>query len=103
MIVGLILAKQFSGNRLTINPGGKGANQAVLCGTSGRRGNYGRCIGGDMYGELIAKTLKKTNIDATYVKVLPGEHTGTAHITVAENDNTIIIVIKALMTWLNRA
>lgn len=83
------------GNKLTINPGGKGANQAVAAARLGAEVTMVGCIGDDMYGELIAKTLKENNIDATYVKVLPGEHTGTAHITVAENDNTIIVIKAA--------
>lgn len=53
------------------------------------------CIGDDVYGQLVQKALKENNVDATYVKVLPGENSGTAHITVAENDNSIIVIKAA--------
>lgn len=53
------------------------------------------CIGDDVYGQLVLKALKENNVDATYVKVLPGENSGTAHITVAENDNSIIVIKAA--------
>lgn len=53
------------------------------------------CIGDDVYGQLVLKALKENNVDSTYVKVLPGENSGTAHITVAEDDNTIIVIKAA--------
>lgn len=83
------------GNRLTINPGGKGANQAVAAARLGADVLMIGCVGDDMYGELVLKTLQENKIDTKYVKVLPGEHSGTAHITVAENDNSIIVIKAA--------
>ena len=72
------------GNRLTISPGGKGANQAVAAARLGADVMMVGCIGDDVYGQLVLKALKENNVDSTYVKVLPGENSGTAHITVAE-------------------
>lgn len=83
------------GKRLTVSPGGKGANQAVAAARLGADVMMVGCIGDDVYGQLVQKNLQENNIDATYVKVLPGENTGTAHITVAEDDNTIIVVKAA--------
>lgn len=83
------------GNRLTINPGGKGANQAVAAARLGAEVMMVGCIGDDVYGQIVQKTLKENNIDARYVKVMPGENSGTAHITVAEDDNTIIVIKAA--------
>ena len=83
------------GNRLTVNPGGKGANQAVAAARLGAEVIMVGCIGDDVYGQLVQKALKENNVDATYVKVLPGENSGTAHITVAENDNSIIVIKAA--------
>ena len=83
------------GNRLTVNPGGKGANQAVAAARLGAEVKMVGCIGDDVYGQLVQKALKDNNVDATYVKVLPGENSGTAHITVAENDNSIIVIKAA--------
>ena len=83
------------GNRLTVNPGGKGANQAVAAASLGAEVKMVGCIGDDVYGQLVLKALKENNVDSTYVKVLPGENSGTAHITVAENDNSIIVIKAA--------
>ena len=83
------------GNRLTVNPGGKGANQAVAAARLGAEVKMVGCIGDDVYGQLVQKALKDNNVDATYVKVLSGENSGTAHITVAENDNSIIVIKAA--------
>lgn len=83
------------GNRLTVNPGGKGANQAVAAARLGAEVKMVGCIGDDVYGQLVLKALKENNVDATYVNVLPGENSGTAHITVAENDNSIIVIKAA--------
>ena len=83
------------GNRLTVNPGGKGANQAVAAARLGADVKMVGCIGDDVYGQLVLKALKDNNVDSTYVKVLPGENSGTAHITVAENDNSIIVIKAA--------
>ena len=82
------------GNRLTINPGGKGANQAVA---AARLGAEVMMVGTlvTMFMVRLCKKLKENNIDARYVKVLPGENSGTAHITVAEDDNTIIVIKAA--------
>ena len=83
------------GNRLTVNPGGKGANQAVAAARLGAEVKMVGCIGDDVYGQLVLKDLKENNVEDTYVKVLPGENSGTAHITVAENDNSIIVIKAA--------
>ena len=83
------------GDRLSINPGGKGLNQAVAAARLGAEVMMVGCIGDDVYGQLLLDTMKKNNIDSRYVKTLPGENSGTAHITVAEDDNTIIVIKAA--------
>lgn len=83
------------GDRLSINPGGKGLNQAVAAARLGAEVMMVGCIGDDVYGTLLQKTMEQNGIDSRHVKVLPGENTGTAHITVAENDNTIIVIKAA--------
>lgn len=83
------------GSRLTVSPGGKGANQAVAAARLGAQVVMVGCIGDDVYGQLVQKALADNNIDSRYVKVLPGESSGTAHITVAEDDNNIIVIKAA--------
>lgn len=83
------------GKKLNLYPGGKGANQAVAAARLGAEVTMVGCIGDDMYGEMMLKTLKENNIDCSCLEVIPGENTGTAHITVAEEDNTIYVVKAA--------
>ena len=75
--------------------GGKGANQAVAAARLGAEVTMVGCIGDDVYGEMILKNLRQNHVDTSLVKVLPGENSGTAHITVAEDDNTIIVIKAA--------
>lgn len=83
------------GNRLIVSPGGKGANQAVAAARLGAEVTMVGCIGDDVYGEMIVRNLKKNGINTDFVKVLPNENSGTAHITVAEDDNKIIVIKAA--------
>lgn len=83
------------GKRLIVSPGGKGANQAVAAARLGAEVTMVGCIGDDVYGEMILKNLRQNHVDTSLVKVLPGENSGTAHITVAEDDNTIIVIKAA--------
>lgn len=83
------------GNRLIVSPGGKGANQAVAAARLGAEVTMVGCIGDDVYGQLIVKNLQENNIDTRFVRVIPKENSGTAHITVAEDDNTIIVIKAA--------
>lgn len=80
------------GRRLIISPGGKGANQAVAAARVGADVWMIGCVGDDANGQMMMDTLKKEGIHTDYVKVIPGVTTGTAHITLAEGDNSIIVV-----------
>lgn len=50
------------------------------------------CVGDDAYGTMIINNLQANNIDTSYVSILPGQNSGTAHITLAEGDNSIIVI-----------
>ena len=80
------------GRRLIISPGGKGANQAVAAARVGADVWMIGCVGDDANGQMMMDTLKREGIHTDYVKVIPGVTTGTAHITLAEGDNSIIVV-----------
>ena len=83
------------GNRLIISPGGKGANQAVAAAKLGAEVTMVGCVGDDVYGKLLLENFEKNGIDAKFVEVLESENSGTAHITIAENDNNIIVIKAA--------
>ncbi len=80
------------GNRLIVSPGGKGANQAVAAARLGYDVYMIGCVGDDAYGPLMLKALKDSGVKTDYVETLEGTTTGTAHITLAEGDNSIIVI-----------
>lgn len=80
------------GKRFVTVPGGKGTNQAVAAARLGADVYMVGCVGDDAYGKMMLDVMKKEGIHTDFVKTVPDETTGTAHITLAEGDNTIIVV-----------
>ena len=83
-----------SGGRFLMNPGGKGANQAVaVARLSARRGAcvfIGK-VGNDLFGRETAVRMRKDGIDAKLI-VDRREPSGTALILVAPNGQNVISV-----------
>ncbi|MBN8234142.1 ribokinase [Halobacillus kuroshimensis] len=73
-------------------PGGKGANQAVAAARLGADVYMIGCVGEDTYGEEITANLKKNGVRTDYVEPVTHERSGTAHIILAEGDNSIVVV-----------
>lgn len=73
-------------------PGGKGANQAVAAARLGAEVYMIGCVGQDEFGKSILDNFKKNGVDTRYVESVTHLETGTAHITLAEGDNSIIMV-----------
>ena len=71
--------------------GGKGANQAVACARLGCEVKFLGCVGKDDAGMKCIQNLKQNKIDTSYIKEVD-EETGSAHIVVADKDNSIIVV-----------
>ncbi len=80
------------GRQLVVSPGGKGANQAVAASRLGETVYMIGCVGDDAYGQMMLDALRKSKVNTDHVSVLKGVHTGTAHITLAEGDNSIIVL-----------
>ena len=80
------------GNRLIVSPGGKGANQAVAAARLGYEVYMVGCVGDDAYGKMMLDALAKSGVKTDYVETLDNVTTGTAHITLAEGDNSIIVI-----------
>ncbi|RYL88858.1 ribokinase [Sporolactobacillus sp. THM7-4] len=80
------------GRSLTLSPGGKGANQAVAAARLGAQVNMVGCVGDDDYGRQIISNLKDNGVDTSYVQTISEQSSGTAHITLAEGDNSIIVI-----------
>ena len=77
----------ISGGKFLMNPGGKGANQAVaVARLSAKRGSctFIAKVGDDLFGRETAARMKKDAIDAKLI-VDRKERSGTALILVAPN------------------
>lgn len=80
------------GDSFQIVPGGKGANQAVAAARLGAQVFMIGCIGKDHYGDVILNNFKENRVCIDNVKPVTDEKTGTAHIILAEGDNSIVVV-----------
>ncbi|ETT57125.1 ribokinase [Paenibacillus sp. FSL H8-0457] len=76
-------------------PGGKGANQAVAAARLGAEVTMVGCVGDDSFGETILSNLQSNGVITDYVEPVTGMESGTAHIILAEGDNSIVVVKAA--------
>ncbi|GLX70407.1 ribokinase [Paenibacillus glycanilyticus] len=82
----------LSGQEVHFHPGGKGANQAVACARQGHETVMLGAIGEDAFGSSLAESLESSGVDTRYLLTKPGVATGIASITLAEQDNSIVVV-----------
>jgi len=73
-------------------PGGKGANQAVAGARLGADVTMLGCVGNDEFGKEILNNLDANNVNTTLIKYIEDIPSGTAHITLTEADNSIIVI-----------
>ncbi|MBZ6488863.1 ribokinase [Priestia aryabhattai] len=73
-------------------PGGKGANQAVAAARLGANVTMIGCVGEDHYGKAILENFKSNGVSVENVKPVTDLDSGTAHIILAEGDNSIVVV-----------
>lgn len=83
------------GQELVLSPGGKGANQAVAAARLGAEVAFIGAVGKDSYGNEIIDNFKLNHINIEYLNQLENTASGTAHITLAEGDNSIIVIPAA--------
>jgi ribokinase len=81
-----------AGREVFYFPGGKGANQAVAAAKLGAATTLIGRVGPDAFGRDLRTFLAAQGIDLALVQDTPEAHTGTAIITVANADNTIVVV-----------
>jgi ribokinase len=85
------IGETVTGREVLYFPGGKGANQAVAAAKLGATTSLIGRIGKDAFGSAARAFLGAQGVDLALVKVTDA-HTGTAIITVANADNTIVVV-----------
>lgn len=86
------VGETVAGRQVLYFPGGKGANQAVAAVRLGARTTLIGRLGKDSFGAELKAFLCDQGIDLGYVVETADAHTGTAIITVAQADNTIVVV-----------
>jgi ribokinase len=86
------IGETVAGNAVLYFPGGKGANQAVAAAKLGAPTTLIGCIGKDAFGDELKAFLAAQGVDLALVRETADAHTGTAIITVANADNTIVVV-----------
>jgi len=83
------------GESFFTNPGGKGANQAVAAARLSNHVYMIGAVGDDENGQQILSNLSSNNVNTAYMDVIENEASGTAHITLFDDDNRIIVVPAA--------
>jgi ribokinase len=86
------LGETVAGSAVHYLPGGKGANQAVAAAKLGAQTMLIGRLGKDAFGAELRAFLAAQAIDLTHVQQTAEAHTGTAVITLANADNTIVVV-----------
>lgn len=76
-------------------PGGKGNNQAVAAARLGADVTMFACVGDDAFGDRLIENLEANGVHTQHIRKVPGVASGIAIITVAENDNTIVVISGA--------
>ena len=86
------VGETIAGQAVLYFPGGKGANQAVAAAKLGAPTTLIGRLGQDAFGDELQAFLATAGIDLAFVQQTSDAHTGTAIITVANADNTIIVI-----------
>jgi ribokinase len=86
------LGETVAGREVFYFPGGKGANQAVAAAKLGVATTLIGRVGTDAFGRDLRGFLDAQGVDLALVQDTPEAHTGTAVITVANADNTIVVI-----------
>jgi ribokinase len=86
------VGETVAGKAVHYFPGGKGANQAVASARLGAPTRLIGRLGTDAFGRQLRTFLAAQAVDLADVKDTAEADTGTAIITIAEADNTIVVV-----------
>ncbi|WP_394746892.1 ribokinase [Spongiimicrobium salis] len=84
------------GGRFTMNPGGKGANQAVAAARLGGHIVFIARVGKDLFGEQAIQAFQKHGIDTRFISKDEKEASGVALIMVDDHgENSIAVALGA--------
>ena len=80
------------GGSFLMNPGGKGANQAVSAARLGGQVVFITSVGDDMFGKQALQSLTNEGVDSSYSLINPEKPSGIAMITVDQHGENNIVV-----------
>lgn len=83
----------ITGEKFSLIPGGKGANQAIAVSRLGIPCRLVGRVGKDSFGETLLRSLKTNQVDTTGVLIDETAHTGVAMVMVNHSGENQIIVI----------
>ncbi len=83
----------LAGRELVMNPGGKGANQAVAAARLGAEVAFVGRVGADGFGVELRRTLEEASVDCSQLETISGVASGTALIHVDDEGENAITVI----------
>jgi ribokinase len=86
------VGETVAGKEVLYFPGGKGANQAVAAAKLGASAMLIGRLGRDPFGSELKVFLAAQGVDLSFVRETADAHTGTAIITLAHADNTIVVI-----------
>jgi ribokinase len=86
------IGETVTGKAVLYFPGGKGANQAVAAAKLGAPTTLIGRLGSDAFGDQLNTFLAAQGVDLRFVRQTTGADTGTAIITIANADNTIVVI-----------
>lgn len=80
------------GGTFLMNPGGKGANQAVAASRLGGKVTFVSCVGNDVFGKKALEQFRDEKISTSYIAANTQYPSGIALINVDESgENTIVV------------
>lgn len=81
------------GDRFDLGPGGKGANQAVMCARLGADVTMVNAVGDDVFGTMTIESLRAEGVEIRHVERIDGASTGVAPIFVEPDGTNRIVVV----------
>ncbi len=87
------IGETFTGNELMLMPGGKGANQAVQCAKLGLNVNMVGCVGNDIYGSELIKSLNENGVSVDNISQR-GKTSGIGIVQILESGDYCSTIIK---------
>lgn len=87
------IGETFTGNELMLMPGGKGANQAVQCAKLGLDVTMVGCVGNDIYGNELIKSLDENHVRVTNI-TQRGKTSGIGIVQILQSGDYCSTIIK---------